>query len=125
MRWNVWVDDWQMQCCGEPFQVGSAVSWTLIPADRDWLARVLGEQTAATIEWSEEHHGDPSPDQLRVQAQVTRIAAVHARMEPLPGENAYHPVDGVLSQQTSADGQDPDAGDRKFVGYVVTLAVDR
>ncbi|GAA4905296.1 hypothetical protein GCM10023334_001500 [Nonomuraea thailandensis] len=118
----MWVDDWQMQCCGEPFHVGSTVSWTLTPADRDWLTQVLGEETAATIDWGEEHHSDPSPGRRQVEARVTGIAAVHARMEPLPGENAYHPVDGVLSPRTSADGWDPDAGDLKFVGYVVTLA---
>ncbi|MFD0474010.1 DUF6578 domain-containing protein [Nonomuraea thailandensis] len=84
MRWNVWVDDWQMQCCGEPFHVGSTVSWTLTPADRDWLTQVLGEETAATIDWGEEHHSDPSPGRRQVEARVTGIAAVHARMEPFP-----------------------------------------
>jgi hypothetical protein len=23
----VWVDGWQMQCCGDPFSVGSADGW--------------------------------------------------------------------------------------------------
>lgn len=30
-----------MQCCGEPFAVGSQVSWTLGDADTDWLGAVL------------------------------------------------------------------------------------
>ena len=34
---TVWVDSWQMQCCGEPFRVGSQVTWTLGAADQDWL----------------------------------------------------------------------------------------
>ncbi|MBB6347202.1 hypothetical protein FHU36_003747 [Nonomuraea muscovyensis] len=125
MRWNIWVSDWQMQCCGDPFRIGSTVSWTLCPADRDWLTRVLGEETAATIDWSEDHHSDPSADQLRVEAQVTHISAVHAHLERLPDENAYHPVRGVLSPQTSADGWNPDQGDLQFIGYLVTLAVDQ
>jgi hypothetical protein len=29
----VWVDGWQMQCCGTPFAVGSQVAWTLGEAD--------------------------------------------------------------------------------------------
>ncbi|MFI7441791.1 DUF6578 domain-containing protein [Nonomuraea indica] len=124
MRWNIWVDDWQMQCCGDPFSVGSTVSWTLCPADRGWLTRVLGERTAATIDWSEEHHSDPSDDQLRVEGRVTHISAVHAHLERLPGEDACHPVRGVLSPQTDADGWTPDQNDLSFVGYLVTLAVD-
>ncbi|AQZ62020.1 unnamed protein product [[Actinomadura] parvosata subsp. kistnae] len=122
VRWNVWVDDWQLQCCGEPFRVGATVSWTLVPADRDWLANALGEKTAATIEWSEEHHSDPSPDQLSIEAEVTHISAAHARMEPLPGGDARHPVGGVLSPRTSADGWEKNDGELEFIGYVVTLA---
>lgn len=34
----VWVDAWQMQCCGDPFAVGSRVAWTLSEPDREWLA---------------------------------------------------------------------------------------
>ena len=29
MDMTVWVDSWQMQCCGEPFCRGSQVAWTL------------------------------------------------------------------------------------------------
>lgn len=38
----VWVDEWQYACCGEPFAVGDRVSWTLHPADLEFLAPVLG-----------------------------------------------------------------------------------
>ncbi|WP_166427027.1 DUF6578 domain-containing protein [Nonomuraea mesophila] len=123
MKWNVWVDDWQMECCGELFGLGSAVSWTLGPADRDWLTRALGEETAATIDWGQEHHSEPSPDQISVEARVTHISAVHARYELTPGESAYHPVEGVLTPQTFADGRPPAEGDLRFIGYVVTLDV--
>jgi hypothetical protein len=29
MGMTVWVDSWQMRCCGEAFHVGSQVAWTL------------------------------------------------------------------------------------------------
>ncbi|MFI7453950.1 DUF6578 domain-containing protein [Nonomuraea sp. NPDC049714] len=125
MKWNVWVDEWQMQCCGDPFRIGATVSWTLRPVDRDWLTRVLGEETAATIDWGEDHHSDPSADQLHVEAQVTHISAVHAQLERVPDENAYHPVNGVLSSQTFADGWNPAQGDQKLIGYLVTLAAEQ
>lgn len=43
----MWADDWQMQCCGEPFRVGSEVAWTLGEADRDWLEEMLGQVVTA------------------------------------------------------------------------------
>ena len=43
----VWVNSWQMQCCGDPFRRGSKVAWTLRDVDSDWfdamLARACGE----------------------------------------------------------------------------------
>ncbi|MFF0303105.1 DUF6578 domain-containing protein [Streptomyces sp. NPDC004562] len=27
---TIWVDGWQMQCCGESFAPGDAVSWPLL-----------------------------------------------------------------------------------------------
>ncbi len=45
----VWVDDWQYQCCGEPFKVGSPVEWTLTLDREDFIRRALGAQAPA---WS-------------------------------------------------------------------------
>jgi uncharacterized protein DUF6578 len=39
---TVWVDSWQMQCCGDPFRRGSKVAWTLRDADPDWFDVMLG-----------------------------------------------------------------------------------
>jgi hypothetical protein len=47
MKMTVWEEDWQMQCCGDPFSLGTSVTWTLDKADRDWLASVLGDDRAA------------------------------------------------------------------------------
>ncbi|WP_425564009.1 DUF6578 domain-containing protein [Nonomuraea longicatena] len=35
MRLNIWVDGWQMDCCGEPFQVGSHVTLKLRRAETE------------------------------------------------------------------------------------------
>lgn len=48
MERTVWVQDWQMQCCGEPFALGKRVSWPLSgEVDREYLGVVLGEQATA------------------------------------------------------------------------------
>ncbi len=54
---KVWVDDWQMQCCGAPFSVGDEVSWTLREPDTAWLEAVLDKDVAGGIGGAEEHHG--------------------------------------------------------------------
>jgi Family of unknown function (DUF6578) len=35
--WRVYVDDWQLECCGDPFAVGDEVAWTLVLSDRHSL----------------------------------------------------------------------------------------
>ncbi|MFD8296289.1 DUF6578 domain-containing protein [Streptomyces bauhiniae] len=46
MTLTIWVDDWQTQCWGEDFAVGDVVWWTLIEADPEDYADVVGEKRA-------------------------------------------------------------------------------
>ncbi|MFE9770379.1 DUF6578 domain-containing protein [Streptomyces sp. NPDC005931] len=55
--WHVFYDNWQMECCGEPFAVGDEVSWPLLlsGADdvlgggwRDQLTKITGPVEALT-----------------------------------------------------------------------------
>jgi hypothetical protein len=121
---KVWVDGWQMQCCGEPFAVGSQISWTLGDVDREWLGGVLGAR-AAEIDAAEEHHGDVPEGAPETVAIVSGISAVHCRYAPAPGSdsNALYPVpaSAVLTELTSADGWTPDRADLHFAGYLVDL----
>ncbi|MFE0379600.1 DUF6578 domain-containing protein [Streptomyces inhibens] len=123
---RVWVDNWQMQCCGEPFGIGAEVSWTLVDADKEWLADVLGGEAAATVDAAEEHHGGTREGTSATAATVTGISAVHCRFAPLPGKPAHtrYPVpdSGTLTALTSADGWTSDRDELQFVGYLVELA---
>ncbi|MEV5324447.1 DUF6578 domain-containing protein [Nonomuraea fastidiosa] len=126
MKVNVWVVEWQMACCGDPFSVGSEVSWTLAPADRKWLTQALGEETAATIEWVEEHHDEPTPDYITVEGQVTGISQIYVRYEYALNERDPHPAGGVLVPVHSTHGVDrpSDLGrDFSCIGWVATLDV--
>ncbi|MBE1564789.1 DUF6578 domain-containing protein [Nonomuraea africana] len=117
----VWVDDWQMQCCGDPFGVGSRVSWKLGEPDRDWLATVLGD---VRVDKAEDHHLVPA-DTPVTEAVVTAISAVHCAYAPKPGATSptMYAVEGsaVLSPVESAERWTKNLGDRKFVGYLVHL----
>ena len=123
----VWVDGWQMQCCGEPFSVGSRVSWTLCPTDTDYVDHMLGAEAGGAIDAAEEHHGGVREGTPETTGTVTAIAAVHCRYAPVPGKASrmLYPVasSGVQTAITTADGQIPDLPGLKFAGYLVHLAV--
>jgi hypothetical protein len=121
---TLWVDAWQVQCCGEPFRLGSPVAWTVREADRDWLQAVLGAEAAPGVDGAEEHHCGTPEGTEPTTGVVTRISAVHCRYAPRPGDpRALYPVpgSGVLTDVDSADGRIVDRGEERFVGYVVRL----
>lgn len=120
----VWVDGWQMQCCGEPFTAGSSVSWTAVAdSDTDWLVPVIGKAEAAAITHAEEHHSDGLDT---VAGAVRAIRAVHCKLAPKPGGNPQYnyPVEGSASilPVERADGWDTVDG-LDFRGYLVDLEV--
>ena len=121
----VWVDDWQMQCCGEPFRIGSEVAWKVSEADGDWLNQMLGADAQETVDAVEDHHGLLPDDTPLTRGTVARIRAVHCRYARGPGADsrARYPVpgSGAVSDIESADGWTPDQGDARFVGYLVEL----
>lgn len=125
MGMMVWVDNWQMQCCGERFSLGTQVAWTLGPATPEWLEAVLGAHVQQTVDAAEEHHGGVPEDTVPTRGTVTRIAAVHCRFAPGAGsgsQTAYPvPGSGILTDVESADGWTADRGDERFVGYLVQL----
>lgn len=124
MTVTIWVDDWQMQCCGDSFGPGDVVSWGLEEADPADYAEVLGEERAGGIGFREEHHGPeehPAPSRLR----VLTVTEVHCRYE-LPADgttNVYHPVPGtaeLVPVDGEADGWAKARPGVGFVGYLVT-----
>jgi len=123
---SVWVDGWQMQCCGQPFSVGQQVAWTVGDADRDWLVPMLGADTHVSIDAAEEHHGGLPEQTPATTGTISRITAVHCRYAPAPGQDTrtLYPVPGsaVLRELESADGWTPGYEDLQFVGYLVQLA---
>jgi len=86
----VWVDDWQMQCCGEPFGVGSEVAWTVSEADGDWLDRMLGPDARSRVDAAEDHHGQLPAGTPRTRGTVIGIRAVIAGTRPSPAVMSGH-----------------------------------
>ncbi|MET3960226.1 hypothetical protein ABIE44_000160 [Marmoricola sp. OAE513] len=126
----VWIDDWQWQCCGEPFQVGSEVDWTMSDQpDRDWLVPVLGAELAGSLTHAEDHHGGLENSHAGIAATVQRIRAVSSEYGPnpdLPHENAISPIPGtgLIEDVAEGTGHHKPGGGRRFVGYVVDLVAE-
>lgn len=91
MRLDVWVDQWQYDCCGDPFAVGDTVSWTLRPSDVDWLSAVLGYHRPDPLPVSEERHGSLPDHTPETTGVVRALAAVYCRFALRPGSDADDP----------------------------------
>ena len=83
MGMTVWVDSWQMQCCGEPFHVGSPVTWTLGDAGPEWLEATLGADARHTVDAAEGHHGGVPEDTAPTRGTVTRISKLREFLDHL------------------------------------------
>ena len=61
------MEGWQIQCCGDPFEVGDSISWcTVRPDDKlPFLSKKLGARAAEVTEY-EEHHVVEGPTQTCV-----------------------------------------------------------
>nr|WP_042181195.1 DUF6578 domain-containing protein [Kibdelosporangium sp. MJ126-NF4]CEL14876.1 hypothetical protein [Kibdelosporangium sp. MJ126-NF4]CTQ96493.1 hypothetical protein [Kibdelosporangium sp. MJ126-NF4] len=124
MNITVWVADWQLQCCGDAFRVGSRVVWGLLDADDEWLDNVFGP-LAETITHTEEHHSDtPLP---QTAGDVVSIRAVFCQYAPFDDKNPnmLHPVkeSAVLRPVQQATGWEEREEGLSHAGYLVELDV--
>jgi hypothetical protein len=128
MRTLVWVDEWQQQCCGATFTVGTQVRWTLTSPDPRRLSPLLGEDLAAAVEYAEERHGGLPEDAPATTATVRSIRAVLCRLAPAPGGDpcARHPVKGaaVLRWTHTSDAWPPRSENLRLEGYLVEVESD-
>ncbi len=125
VRRRVWIDNWQMQCCGDPFRVGQQVQFsTTSNVDRDFLGVVLGAEAAAALTDYEDHHDLDVGPLTPLIGTVDRIEAISCRYEQR--DRAMYPLAGTTQVvvQDEATGWEAEAEGEglRFVGYVVTVA---
>ncbi|AGL18508.1 DUF6578 domain-containing protein [Actinoplanes sp. N902-109] len=112
MRLTVWMDHWQMDCCGTPFDTGATVAWRLRPAtDLDWLSTAL--PGTAAVDAVEDHHGGDTPP---TTGTVLSIATLHCRHD-----GRIVPGSGILTPVPRAGKWTGDLGDRHFAGFLIQL----
>jgi hypothetical protein len=131
VREVVWVDEWQMACCGEPFAVGASVEWSVRrDIDRRFLADAVGEELARTVTAWEEHHHEGSVRVESLHGAVSSMVAVSCRYalnsrgtvrEPLPGTAAV--VECLSTEALDEKGRLTRDPERVFLGWIVELDV--
>lgn len=120
----IYVESWQMECCGERFSNGSVVHWTVAPVDHDFLDSVLGEELSTKVTDAEEHHHDPATTTVqRLSGVVRSIQTVSCQYAKPSGASALYPVENtaVLTEVSSSD-DDPSTVGLVFLGWLVSLA---
>jgi hypothetical protein len=127
---RVWIEDWEWQCCGEPFAVGDEIEWGLLPeTDRSYLTGALGIDVANSITHFETHHQLEDDEQpVPTKARVESIEAAYWRLARRSGEDPrrLYPVEWTchLELRDTADGWEPERDDgRRFEGCIVTLTL--
>ena len=94
---KIFIEAWQMQCCGDPFKVGDSVEWNVVNNNDGYYY---------------ERHGGTAPDKLiAVTGTVSNILAVYRR------DNAEE----FTVEVSAADGWEKEIDGAKFDYYIVTL----
>lgn len=115
---RVWVDDWQLQCCGEPFEIGSRVTWTVMVDSLEGVRTSLGN--SSHVDAREDHHDLAPEDAPMIQGTVRAIYAVTFAFESLPGGGSQWAAGSArLRSITRAVGTDVEP-----MGYLVDIDVD-
>ncbi|MFE6718703.1 DUF6578 domain-containing protein [Streptomyces albidoflavus] len=117
----IWIDGWQMQCCGESFRSGAVVAWQVVEADAEDHADVVGAGRAAEIDFREEHHGGAEEGGASIRVKVGAVVEVHCRYE-VAGDGIGYPVPGSteLVPVERADGWAAERPGVSFAGYLVS-----
>lgn len=95
-RYRVFYDDWQMQCCGDPFTIGDRVEWLVcLPTGLKTSVDV------GRIDYCYEAHGSETT-MFRLNGYVVKITGLYEKFVPsykLPsGIQMFEGVDGELRE---------------------------
>ena len=119
----IWMDAWEFECCGEPFEVGSRVKWILgvvDQSDKERFATLLGEADASRLTHHETHHG-PHDDEVLTYAtgSVTAIKAIYQSYD-----DRGHLVEGSAHAKDLASAvkfENEELNGPRFRGYLIDL----
>lgn len=120
---RVWIDNWQMQCCGKPLTVGAEASFDVMAVDRSFFDPIFGRDVVSSIDWAEERHS-PELELQRVSGRVTGIEGAFYHHRLRTDGRLYEPIagSGRTERLESADGDEQSADGHTFMGYIVEIS---
>ncbi|MHC6204169.1 DUF6578 domain-containing protein [Breznakiellaceae bacterium SP9] len=119
----VWIEDWQMQCCGKPFAIGDTVEWLALK----WTGTDSEIVNVGKTDYLYDHHSSDFKGLFKIQGVVAHIEAIFYHYEEkqmvLAGRsgNFMIPVSGKVRSVESANGWEKDADGMDFAAYHVAL----
>ncbi|TLG75429.1 DUF6578 domain-containing protein [Culicoidibacter larvae] len=113
----VWVDGWQMQCCGTAFNIGSIIEWKVSQVSYD-LSPI---EDLGVIDYYYDDHAYNNTVSV-LSGEVVEICKVYHAYKLDEVNNVYRPVSGKLEKfNQEADGWEVDYDSWKFVAYLVKV----
>jgi hypothetical protein len=132
MREFVFVDGWQLHCCGTPFRLGTTVRWDVEAVlNNEWLVGLLDANHSRQVSYHQSDHGMTGTP-FHMVAEVLAIEALSYDLEPDPDPRIAVPGQvlraiggsGRLAVLDSADGRESEPADSchsAFAGYIVEV----
>ena len=123
----MFVEDWQMQCCGDRFDIGSQVSWTTRPClDGSWLTSIFGEGAERFTDIEDHHSLDDLRPMRYLSGVVRRIRAIWCSFAESSSGSIAVAGSVVMRERASADGWEEGEDDTglRFVGYEVDIETE-
>lgn len=124
----VWVADWEMQCCGEPFAVRGQVAWRLSRCEPDLLLSILGPDGAAPSWYYDHHSAEPLPPPMERRGTVRSIQSLWCAygrrgqvLTPVTGSAELRRIDRATGWEDEPDDESTGRDGLRFVGYLVDL----
>ena len=113
---TVWVDNWEIECCGNGFKIGDAISWDV----SKWRT-VFPDSLTRNMDYAYNAHASMDDVVYKIDGIVLKIEAIYTlykliERKNIPTAHRFEPFDGEAYGQHL-----PSIGAYKFTGYVVLL----
>ena len=116
----IYIEDWQIQCCGKPFKIGDTVEWIVHEDGKP------SECSDNVIAYYYEHQSSDWEKLFIITGVVDASKALFYYLElrqyPDKKRGAYYqPIYKMAREVLVADGWDEDIKNLEFGGYEVSL----
>ena len=114
---TVWIDSWQIQCCGEPFKTGDKIKWTALKWKFEKPVVEVGK-----IDFYYENHAESNDNLFEIEGIVEEILAIHCVYKLDDEKKVQVAVSGITVPVNNENGWDKDINDKmQFTAYCAKL----